>query len=292
MPEWMHNRAEHILAKNPSMPKSEAFAIATQQMHAVGKGPKGYGTAEGKATAKEKYDTPKDDQKVSNPGGLTSPKMEKKSMDEILMRALYDELSKIAGMPPPLPAAAKLQGLVKSLPKPKLYGEEGFQHLLHGARAAPSNPFATMKMGAAVRDELAKIAGAVERAKSVGKHVLEHAGEAVHGFAKHRLDPAFDVVHGVMLGDTKRMAHGAGGIASGAAIYHSGKKSGRLEEAEKKAMSTFQTAHVLGNMPVLSGAAKAGGGVLNAAKKIAPAAAPTGEAAAALAHLGVGRLRG
>jgi hypothetical protein len=37
MPAWIHNRAEHILAKNPSMPKGEAFAIATQQSHAVGK---------------------------------------------------------------------------------------------------------------------------------------------------------------------------------------------------------------------------------------------------------------
>lgn len=75
MPEWMHNRAEHILAKNPSMPKSEAFAIATQQSHALGKSPKGYGTAEGKATAKAKFDTPKDDKKTANPGGLTSEKM-------------------------------------------------------------------------------------------------------------------------------------------------------------------------------------------------------------------------
>ena len=52
MPAWMHERADHIQAKNPDMPKSEAFAIATQQMHALGKGPKSYGTAEGKRTAK------------------------------------------------------------------------------------------------------------------------------------------------------------------------------------------------------------------------------------------------
>lgn len=47
------------MARNPSMPKSEAFAIATQQMHAAGKSPKGYGTAEGRSTAKAKYDEPK-----------------------------------------------------------------------------------------------------------------------------------------------------------------------------------------------------------------------------------------
>jgi hypothetical protein len=79
MPEWMHNRAEHILAKNPAMPKNEAFAIATQQMHALGKGPKGYGTAEGKRVAKAKFDTPKDDVKASNPGHLKSRKMENKT---------------------------------------------------------------------------------------------------------------------------------------------------------------------------------------------------------------------
>lgn len=75
MPKWMHDRAEHILAKNPSMPKSEAFALATQQMHSLGKSPKGYGTAEGRATAKAKFDTPKDDKKTANPGHLESPKM-------------------------------------------------------------------------------------------------------------------------------------------------------------------------------------------------------------------------
>lgn len=75
MPKWMHDRAEHILAKNPSMPKSEAFALATQQMHSLGKSPKGYGTAEGRATAKAKFNTPKDDKKTANPGHLESPKM-------------------------------------------------------------------------------------------------------------------------------------------------------------------------------------------------------------------------
>lgn len=93
MPEWMHNRAEHILAKNPSMPKSEAFAIATQQMHALGKGPKGYGTEEGRAKAKAKFNTPKDDVKTSNPGSLRSPKMKKTSAAAY---ACLDELQKIA----------------------------------------------------------------------------------------------------------------------------------------------------------------------------------------------------
>ena len=86
MPQWMHERAEHILAKNPDMPKSEAFAIATQQSHALGKSPKGYGTAKGKHVAKAKFKTPKDDVKAANPGKLESPKMEKKALLDRLVR--------------------------------------------------------------------------------------------------------------------------------------------------------------------------------------------------------------
>jgi hypothetical protein len=67
MPKWIHDRAKHILAKNPGMPESEAFAIATQQSHATGHSPKGYGTAEGRREAKRKYDTPEDDEQRANP---------------------------------------------------------------------------------------------------------------------------------------------------------------------------------------------------------------------------------
>jgi hypothetical protein len=86
MPEWIHNRAEHLLAKNPDMSKSKAFAIATQQSHALGKSPKGYGTAQGKRVAKRKYDTPKDDVKKANPGALDSPKLAA-MRDELLKQA-------------------------------------------------------------------------------------------------------------------------------------------------------------------------------------------------------------
>lgn len=95
MPAWMHDRAEHILAKNPSMPKSEAFAIATQQMHALGKGPKSYGTSEGKRVAKAKYSTPKDDKKTANPGGLRTEKMAKEASMDVMKAAFFDELQQI-----------------------------------------------------------------------------------------------------------------------------------------------------------------------------------------------------
>lgn len=70
MPAWIHDRAKHIQSKNPSMPESEAWAIATQQGHSLGKSPKGYGTAEGHRTAKKKYDTPEDDVKTAMEQGF------------------------------------------------------------------------------------------------------------------------------------------------------------------------------------------------------------------------------
>lgn len=99
MPAWVHDRAQHLLAKNPKMDKSQAFAIATQQSHALGKSPKGYGTSEGKSRAKQKFNKPKKQYvKGANPGGLKTPKLEareKKAMDSLVMTAMRDELLEI-----------------------------------------------------------------------------------------------------------------------------------------------------------------------------------------------------
>lgn len=63
--------------------------------------------------------------------------------------AFVDELLKIAA--PPLPAAAlsamkSAPGAIASAVKPKLYGQEGFNALMHGAQGAKSNPFSSMKL--------------------------------------------------------------------------------------------------------------------------------------------------
>lgn len=109
MPEWVHNRAEHILAKNPSMPKGMAFAVATQQAHATGHAPKGFGTSEGKAKAKAKFDTPKNDEQRANPGGLDSPKLAAVIV-RIVKQAGFMDLARQA------PTAMKaLPGAAKSL---------------------------------------------------------------------------------------------------------------------------------------------------------------------------------
>ncbi len=100
MPAFIHDRARHIQAKNPEMPESQAFAIATQQSHALGKTPKSYGTAEGRREAKAKYDTPKDDKKTADPGGIGSKFEKTKEAEIVFLRpfvdSLTDELHKIA----------------------------------------------------------------------------------------------------------------------------------------------------------------------------------------------------
>jgi hypothetical protein len=103
MPKWMHDRADHIMEKNPEMPKGEAFAIATQQMHSLGKTPKGYGTAEGKRTAKAKFNTPEDDVKTAAPKGYLHG------------QAFLDELAKIRGFKAGGPPIERAAGAVKKV---------------------------------------------------------------------------------------------------------------------------------------------------------------------------------
>ena len=116
MPEWMHSRAKHIMAKNPEMPESQAFAIATQQMHALGKSPKGYGTAKGKHEAKAKYDTPKDDTKTADPGHIGEKLAELSGNGSSYLApflgSFSDELQKIAN----ISAIMKPEATIKSKP--------------------------------------------------------------------------------------------------------------------------------------------------------------------------------
>ena len=92
MPKWIHDRADHIRAKNPGMPESQSFAIATQQAHAVGKTPKGFGTKAGKREAKKKYDEPKSEyKKTADPGHMS-----KSASFSAMWIGFADELQKIA----------------------------------------------------------------------------------------------------------------------------------------------------------------------------------------------------
>lgn len=94
MPKWIHDRADHIRAKNPGMPKSMSFAIATQQAHAAGKTPKGFGTSSGKHEAKKKYDSPKSAyKKTADPGNIS-----KSASFMGMLAGFSDELQKIAAV--------------------------------------------------------------------------------------------------------------------------------------------------------------------------------------------------
>lgn len=113
MPRWIHSRAEHLLAKNPDMSKSQAFAIATQQSHAAGKTPKGYGTAEGKSVAKEKFDKPKKEyEKTPNPGSLDSPKLKSAGVGS----AVGSVLKQVPGLKGgTLPFLSRMRDLTKNV---------------------------------------------------------------------------------------------------------------------------------------------------------------------------------
>lgn len=111
MPQWIHDRARHIQAKNPGMSDSTAFAIATQQAHATGKSPKGYGTAEGRREAKAKYTTPKDDKKTADPGGIGKQAFFRvvnpivtQEQDDRLRTIIREELSRTAPQQPQQPS--------------------------------------------------------------------------------------------------------------------------------------------------------------------------------------------
>lgn len=79
--KWVHDRANHIMGKNPEMPKGMAYAIATQQGHKVGKSSKRHRTKEGVRVARAKHSLPK--------------KMYKKTASAIQYEAFFDELDEI-----------------------------------------------------------------------------------------------------------------------------------------------------------------------------------------------------
>lgn len=85
------------MEKNPSMKKSTAFAVATQQSHATGHTPAGYGTAEGRRKAKKKYPHAEQYAQTADPGS----KSKSSSIDLALLMGFSDELTKIAGLPKP-----------------------------------------------------------------------------------------------------------------------------------------------------------------------------------------------
>lgn len=161
MPQWIHSRAEHLLARNPSMPKGEAFAIATQQSHAGGHTPKGYGTAQGKREAKAKFDTPKNDVQTANPGDLKTPKLKEAAWKDLLPGGLADDKKPEDFNPKELAAGAKVEREHTS--DPHLQKEIAMDHMTEFHKGYyPSlekmEGELKKKQASAFSDELSKIA--------------------------------------------------------------------------------------------------------------------------------------
>ena len=92
------------------MPKSESFAIATQQAHAAGKTPKSFGTPMGKHIAKKKYDEPKSAyKKTADPGNIAKTS----GVRLAVLAGFSDELQKIA-------AATTVSDVTKAIKPPGL----------------------------------------------------------------------------------------------------------------------------------------------------------------------------
>lgn len=183
MPKWIHDRVRHILDNNPDMPKSEAWAISTQQAHALGKSPKGYGTPTGRLTANEKYKTPEDDQKTASVEGPNPRLLQRYGNEE-----LYKQ--KLAGRPPflgPLTMAAANWQLFKNrqieLAEQRrqaqvlneMFREQEHQHMTQALDSMSYSPLSYSSMvrlasiAADAGEDLAKQAGVGDFAAGVGK---------------------------------------------------------------------------------------------------------------------------
>lgn len=100
------------------MPKSESFAIATQQSYAAGKAPSGYGTKKGRKDAGRKYEEPKSQyEQTADPSHKV-----KSSANLTLWKGFSDELEKISAAKGPMMIGQSLPTYSKS-PAVKLPSE-------------------------------------------------------------------------------------------------------------------------------------------------------------------------
>lgn len=116
MPEFIHDRAKEIMKSTkeqygPEKGKQVAFAIATQQSHAMGKSPKTwhgkpFGTPEGRREAKEKYDEPSKMQKSADPN---DPSLWGYARRLLNLGLPITDVQPVPGKWPPLPESPKVQ---------------------------------------------------------------------------------------------------------------------------------------------------------------------------------------
>lgn len=180
MPKWIHDRVERLKERNPSMPESMAWGVATQQAHALGKSPKSYGTTEGRAVAKAKYTTPKDDQK-------TAAKVE--------LDAFFAELEKVSFV-------ANTLGRIGGALKNPAIREHGTELAGLGILAAPG--LDTLQSRARARLAGDKTPGGAEKRQFMGE--TGHALADVGGLGVLMGPELMKLKHGGLMDTLKRVA--------------------------------------------------------------------------------------
>lgn len=170
--KWIHDRAHHIMSKNPSMSKSIAYAVATQQAHKVGKSPKGFRTAEGVRTAKAKHYFPKKFYKKK----AASEKMKKLAMTRLrrlIKEAKFKRVVKFKAGPQNVVRGATVRGAAKLPPK-----QVHQLHVPHGMKAKKRGRLAMRLLGGR---SMKVVPTAGTRAKQIGSLVADKAGMHIAG---------------------------------------------------------------------------------------------------------------
>lgn len=208
------------------MPEGEAFAIATQQSHALGKSPKGYGTSEGRRTAKAKFNTPKDDVKAAN------PKTASVVFLSDYLGGFSDELQKCAGI---------LRGMA-DFAKSKVHDAAGKVVEKATAAAAPHVEHMRQAAGSAAADVLDQPGFRAKVRGFVGDELKDPANQAA----------AWDAVKGKAKEVGKKYIAPAAVAGTGvmAGTYGVGRMHGRTaEKAHQLDLMRADTMKKLANMP-------------------------------------------
>ena len=103
--KWIHDRAHHIMSKNPSMEKGIAYAVATQQAHKVGKSPKNFRTAGGVLEAKIKHPFPKKYYKKTASANVALRRLRRLAKEAAAARQIGRRVAKFKSAPPTYRAA-------------------------------------------------------------------------------------------------------------------------------------------------------------------------------------------
>ena len=188
------------------MDKGQAFAIATQQSHSLGKSPKGYGTVEGRREAKNKYDTPEDDKKTASRQVIRAAKELLDNLDKPVGNVIQD---KIVKKKEASYYAAKYAAACAELAEKRAFQTSMYSTAIEGPKVArPESsqpPFRKPPIGRVLEKE----AFTQSAYGSTGGFVDFHQVSSQPGFKKPRLDKVLDKE-----GDFEQKSKKAGAISA------------------------------------------------------------------------------